>query len=536
MKRLPIACAAVFAAMLAQAVPTSAQTLRVGLSAEPSALDPHHYSVTPNSSLRDSVYGALTATDVHMNPEPGLAVSWTRSDDLTWHFRLREGVKFSNGDAFGPEDVVFSFCRILNNTDELVSSFSSEVRRLVQVEKEGENGVRIVTRAPEPTLASTLSRLTIIPRRLGPQQPITFNVDNKCGELTGWPTLAQFNDRSAAIGTGPYRITEYERGSHIQLQRNENYWGTKPHWAEVQLRMVTAAGPRMAGLLAGDFDMIEAPATGDLPRLRSNPNFQISMAATTRLVFLQLDQREQSPFITGVEGNPLRDARVRQALSMSIDRRALNTRVMDEVSTPARQFMVEDGIGTLRNQAELPYDPARAKALLAEAGYPNGFGITIHATNNRYINDARLVQSIAQYFQRIGVRAEVETMPAAAYFPRRGKREFTMALGGWSSDAPEAAQFYRTWLMTTNTELGFGTSNYGGWSNNAFNALATQALATMDDAARDRIGQDAMRIALQEMPVLPLHYENAVWAFRKGLTYEGQMAQTTLPALVRVAQ
>ncbi len=536
MLRFPLARVLGIATVLALMLPASAQNLRIGLAAEPSAIDPHHYAVTPNSSLRSTVYGTLIATDAQLNPVPSLAVSWRRSDDVTWHFQLREGVRFSNGDAFGPEDVIFSFCRTLNNQDELVSSFSNYVRRLTVVEKEGENGIRIVTREPDPLLLSTLTNLAIIPRRLGPQQAITFDVDSQCGNLSGWPTLAQFNDMSAAIGTGPYRITAYERGSHITLQRNETYWGEKPHWETVQLRMITSAGPRLAGLLAGDVDMIEAPATGDLPRLREHPEFRLSMKETTRLVFLQLDQREQSPFITGVRGNPLRDARVRQALSLSVDRQALNERVMDGVATPARQFMTEGARGTLRDQPAFPYDPARARALLAEAGYPNGFGMTIHATNNQYINDARLVQSVAQYFQRIGIQTRVETMPAAAYFPRRGKREFSVALGGWAAETTEVIPFFRFWMMTTDMARSYGTSNYGGWSNAAFDELMLRALVTMDDEARDAVEQDASRMALQELPILPLHFENSISAFRKELSYQARMDQAILPALVRVAQ
>ncbi|MFC7609497.1 ABC transporter substrate-binding protein [Teichococcus aestuarii] len=284
-----------------------------------------------------------------------------------------------------------------------------------------------------------------------------------------------------------------------------------------------------AGLLAGDHDLIESPATGDLPRLRENPGFALSTKPTTRLIFLQLDTaRSPSPFVNGGQGeNPLRDARVRQALSLAIDRKAVQERVMDGVATPAGQYLPEGMAGTIPGLPVLPHDPARARALLAEAGYPNGFALTFHATNNRYINDARLAQVVAQFWQRIGVKVELDAMPSSVFFGRRGKREFSVSMGGWSADAAETLMFFRSWLMTTDRERGLGTSNYGGWSEPRFDGPAMRAMATMDEAARAGLLREASQVAVEQMPVIPVHFENAVWAFRKGLAYGGRVDQST---------
>jgi len=517
-------------AMLIAAPPIAqAQTLRIALSAETTAADPHHYALTPNGTLRNHVYDALTDVDAKLAVAPGLAESWERRDDHTWVFNLRRGVTFSDGAAFGAPDVVFTYCRVLNNKSELVSSFSSNVRRLAAVEAIGENQVLIRTTAPEPLLLSDLASISILPRSLGRPQGVTFSAGDACGgEAAGpWPQQEAFNNGTAAIGTGPYRQVSWSRNSTTVLQRNDRYWGSKPHWAEVRLTPVTQAGPRMATLLAGDQDVIEAPATADLPRLRENNQFAIVAAPTTRLIFIQLDTaRNPSPFVQGP--NALQDPRVRQALSLALDRKALLERIMDGVATPATQFLPDGMFGIIPGLPVLPHDPARARALLAEAGYPNGFSMTFHATNNRYINDSRLAQAMVQMWQRIGVKVELDAMPSAAFFGRRGKRDFSMAMGGWGTDAGETLNFFRTWLATTDAARGVGGSNYGGWSDAAFDRDVNAALVQMDPPARSTLLQSAGRRALEQMPVIPLHFESATWGMRANLAYPGRVDQTTL--------
>jgi peptide/nickel transport system substrate-binding protein len=521
-------------ACLALGGQAGAQTLRIAMAAEPTSADPHHYAAAPNSTLHDHVFESLVELDARLKAGPSLALSWTRRDDRTWVFRLRPGVRFHNGQAFTAADVVFSYCRILNNESELAVSYSSTVRRLARVEAEAPDTVVIATKEPEPLLPSDLASLRIIPRGLVAERPVAFDPTTNCGGQGPWPTLAQFNDGGAAIGTGPFRLRSFGRGGASEVVRNDDYWGEKPAWQTVRLQPVTATGPRMAGLLAGDHDVVEAPATADIPRLRENANVRLAVAPTTRLIFLQLDQREPAPFVNGGAGpNPLRDPRVRQALSLAIDRNAIASRIMDGLATPAAQFLPDGMRGIIPGLPVLPHDPVRARALLAEAGFPNGFALTLHATNNRYVNDARVAQALAQYFTRIGVRTEVDAMPSNVYFTRRARRDFSVPMGGWSASAEETLLFFRTWMVTTNRERGVGGSNYSGWSDGAFDGPAMASLTTMDDAARDALLREASRVALDRMPVLPIHFESAVWAFRRGLKYEGRMDQTTLAQEIR---
>ena len=530
MRRLALALA--FATTLA--APLAAQTLRIGMAAETSAADPHNYAAAPNSTYRDHVFEGLTALDARLRPKPALATAWSRRDDRTWVFELRQGVTFHNGQPFSAEDVVFSFCRVLNNESEVVGSFSREVRRIEAMQVEAPHRLVIRTREPEPLLVSDLASIAIIPR--GERSGLTYSSDG-CGKEGPWPSVADFNEGRAAIGTGPYRLRSYNRSSLIELTRNDAYWGEKPHWAEVRLRPVTNAGPRLAGLLAGDLDVIEAPATADVPRIRQNQAFALAVSPTTRLIFLQMDQREAAPFVQGPNGsNPLRDVRVRQALSMAIDRRAIADRIMDGLATPAGQLLPEGMRGTVPGAGVLPYDPARARALLAEAGVPNGFSFTLHATNNRYVNDARVAQALAQYFQRIGVTVAVDAMPSNVFFPRRGRKEFSVPMGGWAASAEETQLFLRAWVTTMDRERGFGMSNYGEFSDAEIDRLARAAFATMDEGDRERLMEQASRLVIERLPVIPVHFENAAWAFRRGLAFEGRMDQTTPASEIRPAR
>ena len=353
-----------------------------------------------------------------------------------------------------------------------------------------------------------------------------------CGGGAGWPSQADFNAGRAAIGTGPYRQASYARGSTIVLERNP-YFSPAPPWAEVRLSPIPQPAARLASLLAGDQDLIEAPGTADVPRLRGDARFVLTAAPTLRLVFLQLDVgRDPSPFVPG--RNALRDVRVRQALSLALNRAALVDRIMDGAAVAAGQVLPTGFPGTLPGRA-LAYDPARARALLAEAGYAQGLVLTLHATNNRYVNDGPLAQAVVQQWQRVGVKAALDTLPGVSFFPRRGRREFSVAMGGWATSVPETLGFFRTWLTTEDQALGLGTSNYGGWSDPAFDGPLRAALRAMDDGRRAALLQEASAVALEQMPVIPLHFESALWASRAGVGYAGRGDQVTRAADVTEA-
>lgn len=514
-----------------------AETLKIGLSSEPTAIDPHYHQGTPNDALTTHIFEPLVGMSGDMKLEPRLAASWEAKDDLTWEFKLRPNVKFSNGEPFTSADVLFTMCRVLNNETSISGGFANVAKRIDKIETPDANTVRLITHTPYPVLPNELARVPMVWNGIAEHGPMTFDPKNGCGITGQWPTVNDFNSGRATIGTGAYTMKSYIKGNSIELVRNDNYWGEKPAWDLVRMVSVPSAGPRLTGLLSGDFDLIEAPAARDLKRVKDS-GFSYVTTPSVRVMFFQLDAgREKSPLVKSPKGdNPLQDARVRRAMSMAIDRKTIVERIMDGVATPANQFLPDGMFGALANAPELKYDPKAAKALLAEAGYPDGFELTLSSTNDRYVNDAQVTQAVAQYLTRIGIRTHVDTMTRSVYFPRRAKRDFSAALGGWGSETGEASNFIQYWTTTTKPELGLGSSNYGAYSNPTLDAKFVEAIRTVDDTKRSALLNDVITIALQDMPNIPLHFESGVWAFRKGLTYEGRADQRTMATSTRPAK
>ncbi len=516
----------------------AAGVLRIGLSSEPTSMDPHYHQATPNDAMTSHMFETLVGQDAKMNLIPRLATAWKPVDDTTWEFTLREGVKFSNGQPFTPQDVLFTFCRVVNNEQSISSSYPAIVQKFADVQVRDGNTLVIKTRQPYPLLPNDLTRMGMLWNGIAEHGPITFDLKNKCGVTGAWPTVADFNTGRSVIGTGAYTLKSYVKGTAIELTRNDAYWGEKPAWKDVKLVPVPAAGPRLTGLLAGDFDLIENPAARDVKRISETPGFGHVITPSVRVVYFQPDvARRPSPGVKAADGkNPLQDARVRRAMSLAIDRKTIAARIMDGAATPANQFLPDGMFGTLPNPPELKYDPAAAKKLLAEAGYPDGFELVVSSTNDRYINDAQISQAVAQYLSRVGIKTTVDTMTRSVYFPKRAKREFSFAMGGWSSETGEASSFLQYWVSAFDKEHGLGTSNYGGYDNPEFDRVFKRALVTVDPAAREKLLQESLTLALADLPSIPLHFESSIWAFRKGLTYEGRADQYTLAMSAKPAK
>ncbi|WP_447980968.1 ABC transporter substrate-binding protein [Achromobacter kerstersii] len=532
-----LACTLAASAAQAQA-PAAGSTLKIGLSSEPTSMDPHYHQATPNDAMTSHMFETLIGQNAKMDLIPRLATAWKSVDDTTWEFTLRDGAKFSNGQPFTAQDVIFTFCRVMNNEQSIGGSYPAIVQKFANVEARDGNKLVIKTHKPYPLLPNDLTRTGMLWSGIVEHGPITFDLKNKCGVTGPWPTVADFNNGHDVIGTGPYTLKSYVKGTGIELTRNDAYWGDKPAWQTVKLIPVPAAGPRLTGLLAGDFDLIENPAARDVKRISETPGFGHVITPSVRVVYFQFDvARSPSPTVKAADGkNPLQDVRVRRAISMAIDRKTIAARIMDGAATPANQFLPDGMFGTLPHPPELKYDPEGAKKLLADAGYPNGFELAISSTNDRYINDAQISQAVAQYLSRVGIKTTVDAMTRSVYFPKRAKREFSFAMGGWSSETGEASSFLQYWVTRFDKEHGLGTSNYGGYDNPEFDAVFKRALVTVDPAEREKLLQQSLTLALADLPSIPLHFESSIWAFKKGLVYEGRADQYTLAMSAKPAK
>jgi len=508
-------CAALLAFGAIAMAPALAADLTVGLGADVTALDPHYHNVTPNNNVAAHLFGFLVQRNEKSQLEPGLATEWKTVDPLTWEFKLRKGVKFHDGSEFTAADVVASIERVplVQNSPSPFTAFTKQIEKMTVVDP---YTIRFKTVTPYPLMPSDMTQVTII------------------SKAAAKATTDDFNSGKAAIGTGPYKLVKYEKGDRIELARNDAWWGGRTPWDKVTLRILPQDASRVAALLSGSVQVIENVPTTDVPRLKQDKRLQVYRTVADRLIYLHLDSdRDVSPFVTDKEGkplakNPLKDARVRKAMSKAIDRPAIVDKVMEGEAVASGQLVADFLFGASKNLKPEPYDPDGAKKLLAAAGYPDGFGLTIHAPNNRYVNDAKIAQAVAQMLTRVGIDTKVVAMPSSTFFTQATELKFSFMLVGWSTGTGEASSSLKALLMTYNREKGYGTANRGRYSNAKVDALTEDALMTVDDTKREAYLQRATEVAINDTGVIPLHFQVNLWATRDGISYVPRTDEYTL--------
>ncbi|HYR00341.1 MAG TPA: ABC transporter substrate-binding protein [Casimicrobiaceae bacterium] len=509
------AAAAAFAAFGALATAAGAATLTIGLGADVTALDPHYHNVTPNNNVAAHLFGYLVQRNEKSQLEPGLATEWKTVDPLTWEFKLRRGVKFHDGSDFTAADVVASIERVptVPNSPSPFTAFTKQIKEMTVVDP---YTIRFRTATPYPLMPSDMTQVVIV------------------SKAAAKATTEDFNSGKAAIGTGPYKLVRYVKGDRIELARNDAWWGGSTPWEKVTLRILPQDASRVAALLSGDVQAIENVPTTDVAGLRKDRKLAVYRIVADRLIYLHMDSdRDASPFVTDKAGrplakNPLKDPRVRKAISKAINRPAIVDKVMEGEAIPSGQLVADFLFGATKNLKVEPYDPEGAKKLLAEAGYPDGFGLTIHAPNNRYVNDAKIAQAVAQMLTRVGIDTKVVAMPSSTFFTQATDLKFSFMLVGWSTGTGEASSSLKALLMTWNRDKGYGTANRGRYSNAKVDALTEDALSTVDDAKREAYLQRATEIAINDTGIVPLHFQVNLWATRDGITYVPRVDEYTL--------
>ena len=498
----------------------SAQEIKIGLSAEPSSMDPHYHNLTPNNAFLSHIYERLVEMDEKQRLIPGLAESWKVVDDKIWEFKLRRGVTWHDGTPFTADDVVFTFGRA-GNVPNSPSSFGGAIKGK-SVTKIDDHTVHVTTGSVYPTMANDLATIMI--------------VSKKNGEGA---TTPDYNSGKAAIGTGSLKLVKFTPGDRIELVRNDSYWGRKAGWEKATFRLIKSAPTRVAALLAGDVEFIEDVPTADIERLKKDPKVEVAQATSNRVVYFFVDHaREITPFAKGKDGteikSPLRDQRVRKAMSKAINRAAIVDRVMETAAIPASQFLPEGYFGVSDKFKPEPFDAAGARKLLADAGLPNGFKLTLHTPNGRYTNDVKIAEAVAQMLTRVGIETSIEALPPATFFTRAstggpgGGPEFSFILVGWSAGTGEASGSVKPLVNTFDKATGRGATNRGRYSNPEVDRLTDEALKTNDDKTRAGLLAKATEIAIEDVAIIPLHYQVSTWAARKGLSYKARSDENTL--------
>jgi peptide/nickel transport system substrate-binding protein len=491
--------------MAALATTAEAQTLRIAVGGAFTSMDPHYHTLTPNNAMNKHVFDRLVDADENFRLRPGLAESWASVSDTVWEFKLRRDVLWHDGTPFTAEDVVATFARVprVRNSPGSFLIYTRSVQRLEVVD---EHTLRMHTATPYPLMPNLMSGLPIVSRKLA------TDVDT-----------AEFNSGRAAIGTGPYRLVSYSPGTQAVFERNPAWWGAKQPWARVDYRVIANDGSRIAAVRAGDVDVIDAVPPRDVDALKANPDLAIASQPALRNIYLYLDhQRDDVPGLTGINGerlphSPLRDNRVREALSIAINRPAIVRQVMSGHATPSGQFLAAGVMGH-DTQTQVPaFDAARAQALLAEAGYPNGFRVVLAGPNNRYVNDEQVLQAVAQMWSRIGVRADVQAMPSNVYFARSARSEFPIGLSGWGTSSGEPDSPMVALIASQDAAKGRGTSNRSMYSSPEFDRLLDAALSTIDPVRREDYYRQATRVAMRDHAIIPLHHQVNIWASRRNV-------------------
>jgi len=515
-------------AMIA-AAPLTAQELKIGLGSEATSIDPHFHNVGPNNALRKHIFQGLVGNDENQKNVPELAASWKPISDTDWEFKLRPNVTFSNGTAFTAKDVVYTFCRI-PTVENSPSSFTVFTRGIKAIDTPDPLTLIFRMEAPSPLLPNNLAAVGILSSEANGGGNVQYDPKG-CQNLGTPPKSADFNDPAKAVGTGPFKLVNYTRGQQVVLERNASYWGDKPRWDRVTFRPIPNPGARVAAILAGDVDVIETPPIQDFDRIKAS-GAQVVQGISNRIIYLHMDQHQgegwKTPGIKGTDKNPFLDRRVREAMSKAINRQAIVDRIMGGVAQAAGELLPTPLFGTSPDMKPDTFNADQARKLLADAGYPNGFEVTLGTPNDRYINDEKVAQAVAQMLTRVGIKTNVEAMTASTFFSRRNKYDFSLYLAGWGADSGEMANPLVALVATMNPQTGMGHTNRGRYSNPELDKLIVEAQRTVDDAKREEILRRASKMAMADYPLIPLHFEVTPWAVRKGLTYKARIDQYTL--------
>ena len=493
----------------------SAQTLTMGVRAGPDSMDPHWSTLGGQAEALRHVFDTLVMADEKLQLKPGLAVSWKSIDETTWEFKIRQGVKFHNGSELTAEDVKFSIDRIPLVTGPMsMTIYTKQVKETKVIDK---YTLHVKTKVAAPTLPNDFIRLFVVAKSIG------LEARNE-----------QFNSGKAAIGTGPYRFVSWAPKGDLVMKRFDGYWGEKQHWEQVIRKEIPSDPARMAALKSGQVDLVNYVPATDYASMQRDKTVDTFIADTVYILNITPNVKETLPKPVKVDGkeiaaNPLRDARVREAMDLAIDRKTLVRIVLEGLGRPANQLMPANFFGGSKNLPERPYDVNKAKQLLTEAGYPKGFEIDFFCTNNRLPGDSAVCEALSQMWARAGLKVNANALNGTVFFPAQQKGEYSLWMSGWGTLTGEASYTYGSLVHTADVATGLGAFNKQGYSNPAVDKLLEEGSRTMDDTKRRALFEKASELSMSDRALIPSVQLQTVWASKAGmLTIPARMDQETL--------
>ncbi len=499
MKRLLVLCSIL--ALCLGAAPAGAKVLKLAMDSDPESLDPHVQLSGNMLQYSHMVYDPLIRWTQDMKFEPRLAESWERLDNLTMRFHLRKGVKFHTGNDFTANDVKFTLERLKQSPD-----FKGLFEPFTEAVVVDDHTVDLKTKEPYGLVLAMATYIFPIDNAFYTGTDDSGNPKDAIVK-TG-PSFANAN----ASGTGPFKVTSREHGVKLVLDRFADYWdkNSPGNVQQIIFTPIKENATRVAALLSGDVDFIQPVPPQDLERIEKNSDLKLVTMPGTRVITLQLNQKRREEF---------KDQRVRMAIVYAINNEGIVQKIMKGFATTAEQQSPKGYVGYVE-ELKPRFDLEKAQQLMKEAGYENGFTVSMIAPNNRYVNDDKIAEAAAVMLSKINIKVDLKTMPKAQYWDEFDAQVADIQMIGWHSDTEDSANFSEFLLMCPNKETGYGQYNSGNYCNPKLDELVLASQTETDLDKRAQLLQEVERIAHDDAAFVPLHWQNLSWAAKKNVMLE----------------
>ena len=502
--------AAVAAAALAlAAMPVEAKTLRFSSQGDITTIDPHGNNEGFTNAYLDNIYETLVTRGKDLKVEPCLALSWQTVDPTTTRFKLRQDVKFHDGSPFNADDVVFSIQRALSDT----SNFKPYLAGVKEARKVDEFTVDVITTGPAPVLIPQFTEVRMMSKAWSTKHNVLKPQDYKNKEET-------FATRNAN-GTGPFILRSREADVKTVAVLNSNWWGKREgNVTEIVYQPIKQDSTRLAALLSGEIDFVLDPSPQDIPRLKKDPKIKVVEGNENRTIFLGFDQYRDELAYANVKGkNPFKDKRVREAFQLAIDTGALKTQVLRGLSIPTGLMFAPQVDGYPKDLDKVvKVDRARSRKLLADAGYPQGFEVTLDCPNNRYSADEKICVAIAGMLAQVNIKVKVNAMPRANYFPKIQNLDTSFYLLGWGVPTFDSQYALQSLLRTRVEKTPDGDYNLGRYSSPKVDAAIDKLKTEIDTKKRAELAREVSQVHQADVGHILLHNQVIPWAMRSNVT------------------